>query len=145
MTEARSACISQVGHSHAVCGISQNRYLAQEGAWARATEECAAGCLLVAGPQAGRYEQLVILLLQHGPDGSTGVILNRPCGAVVENLLGWGWQSPVASSLEEAFSDSRIYLGGFFSPARIARQPITCLHGQVRGWCHEAVIVLLRM
>ena len=102
----------------------------------------------MAGPQAGvlmdaRYEQLVILLLQHGPEGSTGVILNRPCGAVIENLLGWGWRSPAASSLEAAFSDARIYLGGFFAPARIARQPITCLHGQVRGWGENETVCCL--
>lgn len=117
---------------------AQNRYLAQEGCWALPTETCERGCLLVAGPQAGslmdaRYDQLVILLLEHGPGGSAGIILNRPCNVLVENLLGWGWQPGGDSpSLEAAFSEERVYLGGFFPPGRLARQPITCLHGQVR-------------
>ena len=70
----------------------QDRYLAQEGCWARPTESVKAGCLLVAGPQAGslmdmRYEQLVILLLEHGPSGSAGVILNRCLAKRADGLL----------------------------------------------------------
>lgn len=64
----------------------------------------------------------------------------RPCGALVENLLGWGWRPGGDSpSLEAAFSEHRVYLGGFFSPAKLARQPITCLHGQV-DMCYALVL-----
>ena len=34
-----------------------------------------------------------------------------------------------SSSVEAAFGDSPVYLGGFFSPARISQQPLTLLHG----------------
>ena len=128
------------GHAYQSNGklvLSQDRWLAEEGCWVVEAPECAAGCLLVATPRAprlmdARYEQLVILLLEHGPGGSSGVILNRPCACIVEDLLGWGWTpADGSSSLEAAFKDERVYLGGFFPPARIARQPITCLHGHV--------------
>ena len=41
------------------------------------------GCLLVARPSLrdGFFNRSVILLLQHGPDGALGVILNRPAPA----------------------------------------------------------------
>ena len=117
---------------------AQNRYLSAEGTWARPAAACEKGCLLVAGPQAPqlmdtRYTELVILLLDHGPDGSAGVILNRPTGAVVDDLLGGGWQpsDDGGGMLGAAFGGERVFLGGFFPPSRIARQPVTFLHGQV--------------
>ena len=76
----------------------QNPYLAEEGLWAEPAEQVQAGGLLIATPRAGlrdpRYEQLVVLVLEHGRDGARGVILNRPSSAVVEDLLGWGCCSP---------------------------------------------------
>jgi hypothetical protein len=72
----------------------QNPYLADEGLWAEPAESVQPGWLLVATPRAGlrdpRYEQLVVLVLEHGTSGASGIILNRPSSAVVEDLLGWG-------------------------------------------------------
>lgn len=34
-----------------------------------------------------------------------------------------------ARTMEESFAASQIYLGGMFPPNRIARQPLTLLHG----------------
>jgi hypothetical protein len=35
-----------------------------------------------------------------------------------------------AGRIERAFADCQVYLGGFYPPNRIARQPITLMHGQ---------------
>ena len=73
----------------------QNPYLAEEGLWAEPIDSVHAGTLLVATPRAGhrnpRYEQLVVLVLEHSDSGTSGVILNRPCAAMVDDLLGWGY------------------------------------------------------
>lgn len=80
--------------SHPCC--MQDRKLAQEGLWAHPTEVPEVGGLLVAHPHAPellgdpRYWQLVIFLLEHGPRGSRGVILNRPATVKVGDLLQWG-------------------------------------------------------
>ncbi len=41
----------------------------------------------------GRLWQLVIFLVEHGPSGSVGLILNRPASATVGDLLSWGYSS----------------------------------------------------
>ena len=84
-----------------------------------------------------RYWQLVVFLLEHGPRGSRGVILNRPAAAKFGDLLQWGYTSTQADEsesarIERAFSGCQVYLGGFFSPNRIGQQPITLLHGQAQ-------------
>ena len=88
---------------------------------------------------------------KHDPqEGSVALILNRPATAALGDLLGWGLRfgdgnkgggegeddegpstsSPPSSALvEAAFGDAPVYLGGFFSPARISAQPLTLLHG----------------
>jgi putative transcriptional regulator len=47
------------------------------------------GRLLVASPRLGdpNFERSVILLLDHGPEGALGVVLNRPTGLPVDEIL----------------------------------------------------------
>ncbi|MGD0320825.1 MAG: YqgE/AlgH family protein [Acidimicrobiales bacterium] len=47
------------------------------------------GRLLVASPELGdpNFERAVILLLDHGTDGALGIVLNRPTGLPVEEIL----------------------------------------------------------
>jgi putative transcriptional regulator len=57
------------------------------------------GRLLVASPQLGdpNFERAVVLLLDHGPEGAIGVVLNRPTGVPVEEILDtWREQSLLA-------------------------------------------------
>ena len=53
----------------------------------------AKGRLLVATPPLvdENFDRTVVLLLEHGPEGALGVVLNRPSGTEVEQALpGWG-------------------------------------------------------
>ena len=47
------------------------------------------GRLLVASPQLGdpNFDRSVVLLLDHGPEGALGVVLNRPTGLPVDEIL----------------------------------------------------------
>jgi putative transcriptional regulator len=47
------------------------------------------GRLLVASPQLGdpNFDRTVILMLDHGPEGALGVVLNRPTGLPVDEIL----------------------------------------------------------
>ena len=47
------------------------------------------GRLLVASPELGdpNFERGVILLLDHGAEGALGIVLNRPTGLAVEEIL----------------------------------------------------------
>jgi len=57
------------------------------------------GRLLVASPQLGdpNFERSVILMLDHGPDGALGVVLNRPTGLPVDEILDvWRDQAQAA-------------------------------------------------
>jgi putative transcriptional regulator len=57
------------------------------------------GRLLVASPQLGdpNFERTVILLLDHGPEGALGVVLNRPTGLPVDEILEpWSDQATAA-------------------------------------------------
>jgi putative transcriptional regulator len=118
---------------------SQDRALAREALWAHATGAPEAGGLVIASPDApeilgdDRAWQLVVLVTSHGPAGSSGLILNRPATASLGDLLGWGLNlgggdggSADGSSPLEA---APVYLGGYFPPTKIARQPVTLLHG----------------
>lgn len=54
--------------------------------------ETLAGRLLVAGPSIldPNFARTVVLMIEHGPDGAVGVVLNRPSTAdVLEHLPGW--------------------------------------------------------
>lgn len=52
------------------------------------------GMLLVATPDLGdpHFRRTVVYLVAHGPDGTVGVILNRPSETAVQNVLP-GWAS----------------------------------------------------
>ena len=125
---------------------TQDRALAREALWAHATGAPEAGGLLLASPDAptllgdDRAWQLVILVTSHDPSaGSTGLILNRPATASLGDLLGWGLNlgsgggsegsSLPPEALEGALGEAPVYLGGYFPPSKIARQPVTLLHG----------------
>jgi putative transcriptional regulator len=57
------------------------------------------GHLLVASPQLGdpNFERTVVLMLDHGADGALGVVLNRPTGLPVEEILdAWSAQAQTA-------------------------------------------------
>ena len=94
----RGVCIDDAGgpacRANRLLLRQQIPYLAEEGLWAEAAETVQAGSLLVATPRAAHrnphYEQLVVLVLKHSKDGTSGVVLNRPSMAVVDDLLGWG-------------------------------------------------------
>ena len=76
----------------------QDRKLAREGLWAHETEVPEVGGLLLARAEApelnsdSRLCQLVVFILEHGPNGSKGLIINRPSTATVGDLLEWGYQ-----------------------------------------------------
>lgn len=48
------------------------------------------GKLLLASPEMGdpNFAKSVILIVQHGPDGAVGLVLNQPTGAAVADVLG---------------------------------------------------------
>lgn len=56
----------------------------------------------------------------------------------VGDLLSWGYAAAGpgeddggdAARIQQAFSNSQVYLGGFYAPNRIARQPVMIMHGQ---------------
>ncbi len=70
------------------------------------------GRLLVASPrlQDPNFERTVVLLLDHGEDGALGVVLNRPTGAEVEEILEpWAAQAAAAPP-------ALVFSGGPVSP-----------------------------
>ena len=86
----------------------QNPALAEEKPWAHAIGAPGRGCLLVAkgdeftvGQQY--FHQAVILLLDHGEQGSMGVILNRP----TQYSMGY-----VSGDDAGPFADNALYFGG---------------------------------
>ncbi|PSC71868.1 transcriptional regulator [Micractinium conductrix] len=109
----------------------QNPTLAREETWAHATGAPEIGGLLLATSRApemvgAEYWQAVVLIVNHGPQGSIGLVLNRPTALKMKRGRGG---LPLAvdgmESLREAFAESRIYCGGFN-----AQQIVTLLHGQ---------------
>ena len=70
------------------------------------------GRLLVASPQLGdpNFERTVVLLLDHGPDGALGVVLNRPTGLPVDEILD-AWRDEA-----DAAPPGVVFRGGPVSP-----------------------------
>ena len=68
------------------------------------------GSLLVATPQLEdpNFRRSVLLLVEHGPDGSLGVVLNRPSTTSLDGVLP-GWALTTGSP-------SRIFSGGPVQP-----------------------------
>ncbi|KXZ47825.1 hypothetical protein GPECTOR_32g437 [Gonium pectorale] len=72
----------------------QNPSLAAEGIWAHATPRPETGGLLIASLQGptilndDKLWQAVVFLTSHGPEGSVGLILNRPTGMVLGRKPG---------------------------------------------------------
>ncbi|MGI8867308.1 MAG: YqgE/AlgH family protein [Mycobacteriales bacterium] len=52
------------------------------------------GCLLVASPILGdpNFHRTVIYVIEHGPQGTTGLVLNRPSQAAVSEILPQWWE-----------------------------------------------------
>jgi putative transcriptional regulator len=70
------------------------------------------GRLLVASPQLGdpNFERTVVLLLDHGPEGALGVVLNRPTGLPVDEILD-AWRAEAL-----AVPPGVVFRGGPVSP-----------------------------
>ena len=70
------------------------------------------GRLLVASPRLGdpNFERAVVLVLDHGPDGALGVVLNRPTGLPVDEILD-AWRDQA-----EATPPGVVFRGGPVSP-----------------------------
>jgi putative transcriptional regulator len=70
------------------------------------------GRLLVASPRLGdpNFERTVVLVLDHGPHGALGVVLNRPTGLPVDEILDtWRLEA-------EAVPPGVVFKGGPVSP-----------------------------
>ncbi|KAF6264861.1 hypothetical protein COO60DRAFT_1481158 [Scenedesmus sp. NREL 46B-D3] len=79
--------------------------------WAHELSQPEAGCLLLAHPYMFRekqtyFYQAVILLLDHGPEGSYGIILNRPTQYKVSQIKS------TVHELLSLFSDNKLFMGG---------------------------------
>jgi putative transcriptional regulator len=80
-------------------GVDDGPDVVGDGASGTEVTEGLIGRLLVASPQLGdpNFERTVVLMLDHGPDGALGVILNRPTGLPVEEILeAWRQQADAA-------------------------------------------------
>lgn len=109
----------------------QSPSLAAEGLWAHATTGPEAGGLLLstrAAPallHSERMWQLVIFITSHGPEGTVGLILNKPTGLVLGRKPGGlplelGGSAPV----QQVFQDNQVYCGGY-----TAQQVLHIMHG----------------
>ncbi|GLC33339.1 hypothetical protein PLESTB_000344200 [Pleodorina starrii] len=119
----------------------QNPSLAAEGLWAHATPRPETGGIVIASLDCptllkdDRMWQVVVFLTSHGPEGSVGLILNRPTGMVLGRKPGGlplelGGPIPV----QRVFQDNRVYCGGF-----TAQQVIHIMHGHRLNKCVQVV------
>lgn len=76
------------------------------------------GQLLLASPEMGdpNFERSVILMVQHGPEGAMGLVLNQPTGTAVAEVLGDQVETQCAT-------DEMLYRGG------PCEGPLMVLHG----------------
>eukprot|EP00798_Chlamydomonas_sp_ICE-L_P004918 gene4918-34688_t len=110
----------------------QNARLAAEGTWAHSTGTAEQGGILLATfkmQEVRGYEQLwqaVVLLIQHGKEGSIGLLLNRPTSLQFGRKPG-GLPFEVENApgnLQQVFATNRVYCGGF-----TAQTMMHVLHG----------------
>jgi putative transcriptional regulator len=83
------------------------------------------GQLLIAGPSLGdpNFDRTIVYLLEHGPDGALGVVLNRPSEFdVIDALPLW---STVTGRPAKVFSGGPVEAGLAIGLARV-RDPIGC-------------------
>ncbi|GJP54790.1 hypothetical protein CLOM_g13832 [Closterium sp. NIES-68] len=90
--------------------------------WAHPIAVPETGCVLLAHPKAfgvsqQYFNRAVIFLLMHGPQGTAGVILNRPSQYTLGQLAGF-------EELMPEFSACPLYLGG-----DVGSTSTHCLHG----------------
>lgn len=90
--------------------------------WAHVLTQPESGCLLLANPlmfttSQTYFNKAVILLFSHGPDGSAGVILNKP----TQHTMGHFKET---STLDDVFDACRLYLGG-----DVGADVVNLLHG----------------
>jgi putative transcriptional regulator len=86
------------------------------------------GRLLVATPNLGdpNFERTVVLLLEHGPDGALGVVLNRPSELdVAEPLPEWA---------RAAAHPPVVFIGGPVAPSAAVCLARVGRHGGADGW-----------
>ena len=87
------------------------------------TMEPQRGSLLVATPQLEdpNFRRSVVLMIEHGFEGSLGVVLNRPSTTSLDGVLP-GWALTTGSP-------SRIFSGGPVQPdALLALAPVSYTH-----------------
>ncbi|GAQ80355.1 hypothetical protein KFL_000520270 [Klebsormidium nitens] len=106
----------------------QNPVLAKELPWAHPTGGPEVGGLVLAAHNSPldqqRFWQAVVFLIEHGPRGSWGLLLNRPSGYTIGQALPRMNQTH-GSRLLTVFSVCPIYVGGFKSDGR----SLYVLHG----------------
>ena len=83
------------------------------------------GRLLIAGPSLGdpNFDRTIVYLLDHGPEGALGVVINRSTDLdVADTVLSWATVAPPPAVL---FSGGPVEAGVLVGLARV-RDPIVC-------------------
>jgi putative transcriptional regulator len=94
------------------------------------TPEEMTGMLLVASPSLAdpNFSRTVVLVLDHSPSGTIGLVLNRPTGVPVEEILRqWHDQAALASP-------AVIFSGGPVSPGAVIGLVRGTIMGEPAGW-----------
>ena len=81
------------------------------------------GCLLVATPRLAdpNFTRRVLLVLDHGDHGALGVVINRPGGVAVDQLLP-KWR-PKATAPAELFTGGPVARNALIGLVRLASRP----------------------
>eukprot|EP00884_Botryococcus_braunii_P013840 jgi/Botrbrau1/22457/Bobra.0091s0059.1 len=91
----------------------QDRKLAQEGLWAHSLEVPEKGGVLLASPSVGesdRQWQWVVMLIDHGPQGTRGLIMNRVTPNCIGDFILWSpLQHRTAMSDERRLKVQRVF------------------------------------
>lgn len=95
---------------------AKQKVYAMDGRWAHPIAAVEPGCLLVADPllMCDTFWQSVIVVLEHGADGTIGLVLNRPYGATMGALAGKE-EGPMGE-IGRCFKESVVYMGGPVAP-----------------------------